>query len=376
MTRIVPRILFALFVALTILFGSTFIKIYPKDFFWVERANAKMPVWVRGNISSGIFLIHIHGGPGSSGIAEALYSVSPGDGNFNQKSPLHALESDYAVVYWDQRHSGMSQGTADPNDSRIEDFGEDLALVVRTLRARYSVRHLFLLGASWGHSVALSYLTLINGWQQNQSRIDGYVIYKANHEADAPFQASKPKIVEVAQKHITDGQDAAYWKSALKFYSQRPMLTNPSDFMAHDEYATRAMGVSYPLPSRACAAFRASIFTPLNGWKFYLNNRRLQHADKFWSWVATDRTLSTTVARVSIPVMLIYGERDLIAPPEVGRIIYAKIQTQVSQKNLMILPNSRHGAEGSDVAVMQNGIRRFIAGTVAGDPWPVQQEGR
>jgi len=365
MRRIVPRIMVALFVALGILFGSTFIKIYPKDFFWIERANAKMPVWVRGNISSSIFLIYIHGGPGGSGIAQSLFEVSPGDGNFNQASSLHALESDYAVVYWDQRNAGMSQGTADPNDSRIEDFGEDLALVVRTLRARYPVRHLFLLGASWGHSVALSYMTLIDGWKDNQSKINGYIIYQGNNEADAPFQASKPKIVEVALKHISEGRDVAYWQSALEFYRQKSRLTDPAEFLAHDEYATRAMGVSYPLPARAWAAFKASIFTPLNGWKFYLNNRSLRRADRFWSWVTTDRTLSTTLARVTIPVMLIYCQRDLLAPPEVGRTIYGKIQTPASQKTMMTLPYSRHGAEGPDVAVMQAGIRRFIARTIA-----------
>ena len=34
--------------------------------------------------------------------------------------------------------------------------------------------------------------------------------------------------------------------------------------------------------------------------------------------VAIDRTLSTTVARVSIPVSLIYDARELIARPEIG----------------------------------------------------------
>jgi esterase/lipase len=42
---------------------------------------------------------------------------------------------------------------------------------------------------------------------------------------------------------------------------------------------------------------------------------------------ATDRTLSTTIARVSIPVSLIYGSRDLIVPAEIGQTIYRKIQT-------------------------------------------------
>ena len=364
MRRIFRRSLFALFVIVSVVLGSTFLKVYPKNFFWIERANARMPVWVRGNIASGIFLIHIHGGPGSCGIAEALFEVSPGDGNFHQLSPLRALETDYAVVYWDQRHSGMSSGKADPNETRIEDFGEDFALVVRSLRERYEVRHVFLLGASWGHSVALSYLTLIDGWRENQAKIDGYIIYKANHEADAPFQASRAKIVEVAQREVAARRDVEYWQSALEFYRSKPVLTEREEFLAHDHYATRAMGVSYPLPARAWASFRASIFTPLNGWKFYLNNRRLMRAERFWSWVSTDRTLSGTVQRVAIPTLLIYGQRDLIAPPEVGQGIYGAIQTPPEKKQFLLLPNSRHGAEGPDIGLMQTGIREFIGRTV------------
>src|SRR3974377_2054058 len=64
------RSLVMLLVVFAIAVGTTFVKGYPRDFFWVERAKARMPVWVRGNTASGIFVVYIHGGPGSSGIAE------------------------------------------------------------------------------------------------------------------------------------------------------------------------------------------------------------------------------------------------------------------------------------------------------------------
>ncbi len=119
------------------------------------------------------------------------------------------------------------------------------------------------------------------------------------------------------------------------------------------------------LPARAWPAFKASILTPLNGWQFYLNNRRLMHAEHFWSWIILDHTLSTGLSRISLPVLLIYGDRDLIAPPEVGRAIYARIKTPPAQKTMVILPNSRHGAEGVDVPLMQQAIRRFISNALA-----------
>jgi pimeloyl-ACP methyl ester carboxylesterase len=64
--------------------------------------------------------------------------------------------------------------------------------------------------------------------------------------------------------------------------------------------------------------------------------------------------------RLSIPVLLIYGAKDLVAPVEVGQSIYQGISTPESQKTFLILPNSRHGAEGDDVLSMQIAIKDFI----------------
>ena len=119
MKTIFKIITVSIFALLVIALGSTVIKIWPENYFWVERNNARMPVWVRGNIDSGIFVVFNHGGPGSCGTAESIFEVNPANGKFDHASPLQVLENDYAVVYWDQRHSGMSTGNgADPNTPR------------------------------------------------------------------------------------------------------------------------------------------------------------------------------------------------------------------------------------------------------------------
>jgi len=58
-------------------FLSTILWIPGINEFWVTRNNANMPVWVRGNIESGVFIIFNHGGPGSSGTLESIMEVSP-----------------------------------------------------------------------------------------------------------------------------------------------------------------------------------------------------------------------------------------------------------------------------------------------------------
>ena len=354
----------SIFVLLAIALGSTVIKIWPENYFWIERKNARMPVWVRGNIDTGIFIVFNHGGPGSCGTAESLFEVTPANGQFDHTSPLQALENDYAVVYWDQRHSGMSSGNADPNDSQIEDFGEDLSLVIRELRARYHVQHLFLIGQSWGHTVALSYLTLIDDWTSNQAGVDGYILYKGNNEQDAAYQAARPRIIQFANQEIAAGRDIAYWKDAIQFYEQRPHPIDAADFSAIDEYADRAMQVSYPLQARIWASLKASIFSPLNGWALYFNNKKTNQAEAFLKRITTDTSMRQTLPRLSIPVLLIFGAKDLKAPVEVGQSIYQGFSTPESQKTLLILPNSRHGAEGNDVLLMQTTIKDFIDQTL------------
>jgi proline iminopeptidase len=354
--------LFSIFGLLAIVLGSTVVKIWPKNYFWVERKDARMPVWVRGNIDSGIFIVLNHGGPGGCGTAESIFESNPANGRFDHASPLQVFENDYAVVYWDQRHSGMSTGNADPNDSRIEDFGEDLSLVIRELRARYKVQHLFLIGTSWGQSVALSYLTQIDGWAGNQAGVDGYIIYKGNNEQDTAYQAARPRIIEFANQEIAAGRDVAYWEAALQFY-ERPH-PGPSDFQIINDYNDRAMQVSFPLPARIWANVKASIFSPYNGWACYFNYKKTTEAEDFLERVATNTSMRQLLPRLSLPVLLIYGAKDLHAPVEVGQSIYQSISTPESQKTLLILPNSRHGAEGDDVLLMQTTMRDFIDQTL------------
>ena len=132
------KILSLLILLIAFAYLSIVVSVWPQDYFWVEREDATMPVWVRGNIESNVFVIFNHGGPGSCGTLESFVEVNPGNGRIGQESSFKVLEDRYAMVYWDQRHSCMSKGSADPNDSRPDDFGQDLAVVIDELEKRYS----------------------------------------------------------------------------------------------------------------------------------------------------------------------------------------------------------------------------------------------
>jgi len=359
-TPLFLKVLSFLFILIAIAYLSMVVSIWPNDYFWVERKNAIMPVWVRGNIESGVFVIFNHGGPGSSGTLESIIEVNPANGHFDQISPFKILESRYAVVYWDQRHSGLSKGSTDPNDSRPEDFGEDLAVVIAELESRYDVQRIFLIGQSWGHFVASSYMTYVDAWRPNRDKIDGYIIYKGNHEQEMTYTIARERILERAEEEISNNLNVQYWLEIRDFYKQRATLTNLADLQKHYEYVDGVMGNSIQVSDRIWSSIRASVFSSFNGFTYYSNNKRTNQSEGFMSWVGFDLSMGEVIHRIDIPTLLIYGEKDLIAPVEVGEYIYHEIGTDETSKELLILEQSRHGAENGDREILQIAIIGFI----------------
>ena len=54
------------------------------------------------------------------------------------------------------------------------------------------------------------------------------------------------------------------------------------------------------------------------------------------------------------------GRSDLIAPVEVGELIYNEIRTDEEDKVFLVLEQSRHGAENGDREILQRAIIEFV----------------
>jgi pimeloyl-ACP methyl ester carboxylesterase len=120
------------------------------------------------------------------------------------------------------------------------------------------------------------------------------------------------------------------------------------------------MEVSNSIFDRVSSSVKSSIFSPFNGWAYYFNNKATRSASDFLGWVATNNVMENKIQRITVPTLLVYGKSDLIAPFEVGKHILNTISTPNSHKKLVVLENSRHGAEHSDVKVLQDEISSFI----------------
>ena len=158
------------------------------------------------------------------------------------------------------------------------------------------------------------------------------------------YQAVKPRILNYAEKEISEERDISYWQEVYDYYQNHATLTEALDFMIHDDYVSRVMGVEITVFDRISSSTKASFCSSFNGLRFYFNNKATVGAEKFMSQVVSDNSLEQTINRITIPTLLIYGGKDLIAPLEVGEHIYNEIETAERDKMLIVLENSRHGA--------------------------------
>ena len=118
----------------------------------------------------------------------------------------------------------------------------------------------------------------------------------------------------------------------------------------HEDYVERVMATSSSSWGRIASSFRASVFSPFNGWRYYFNHRRTVRAERFMSWVLTSTALRETLLRLAIPTLFVYGAKDLVAPPEVGRAIRDAIATAQSSKTLLIFSRSPGTAQRAEMS--------------------------
>ncbi|MFZ1748612.1 MAG: alpha/beta fold hydrolase [Saprospiraceae bacterium] len=290
------------------------------EHFFLKSSKAEMPVWVRGNTASKTYIIFLHGGPGGSSLPYLNYHT------------FSALEEKYAVVYWDQRCAGTSQGNCNPNDLTVDAYVEDLVKLVTLVKYRYGQSlSIFLLGDSWGGTLATAYITT----NDLQNTVKGCIVSVGVHNFPLYAQSEKSMLNFYADQQIGFGNRISEWQN-IKSKLNNIDLTSVAGLNELRGFALEGQKYLTEIDSIKITPVVGSSTHSLGD--ALLLNSTITGVGMWEKLINYD--LSPKIGTISIPMALYYAKYDFIVPKNVGMDFYDKLKT--TTKELFIFPESDH----------------------------------
>ncbi len=318
------------------------------DFFYVSRESADMPVWVRGNAQSDVFLIVLHGGPGGS---STVYWDTP---------PFQQLEKDLRVVYWDQRCSGQATGNPGKTSMNPESMAEDLELLVDTINTLYAPTDIFLVGFSWGGLLGTAFLED----STRQAKIRGWIEADGAHNWPEGMRLSYDWICAYALDKIASPESSsaekADWQTTYDWYQANPLAAwnteIPSAWSTHTSNIWKAYGY---VAEDYCQAVKDKLNSSDQGWHTAMNY------SPSWSWwtltpkVWTYDT-SALMGKITLPALIVWGIHDGILPMPLAQDAYDRLGTPPANKSIVYLANSAHWVVDEEWRLFYDSVIAFI----------------
>ncbi|WP_350293985.1 alpha/beta hydrolase [uncultured Croceitalea sp.] len=310
---------------------------------FVRHKNADMPAYIRGNGAEKVFLVTLHGGPGGGGLEFV------GDA-------FNIIEDQYGVVYFDQRGSGMSQGSYTEEDVSLDLMAEDVLALVKVLKRKYgNDSQFFLLGHSWGGTLGTA--TLV----KDQSDFIGWIeVDGANNPAGLYDQYIETFTI-TANAQIALGNSVDFWESILEFVSKVDPISNLDDF---SELNSRAFDLEEKLTddgfinNPVSNADRKKLTFEYNASTAIWNGRQIATIliDQQGLFQVTDFT--SQLPEITIPSLFISGQYDMIVPVVSAQKAFENIGSEV--KELQIFDRSGHSPLDTEPERFAAEVLRFL----------------
>ncbi len=317
-----------------------------KDVVYVRRAGADMPARIYGNGASGVFLIILHGGPGGSGLEYRT-------GGYSDQ-----LEEKYAVVYWDQRGQGMSQGHYPSGRVNLRDMAEDVRALALVLKHKYGDDiSLFLMGHSWGGMLGTAVITT----GDYQHLFKGWIEVDGAHDMPELFRGGIEDMITIGRQQIAQGHDSAFWQDLVSWAGS--VNTSEPDIETVTEQNARAgeaenmltkwgvineyevtgkgMGVIFgnnPLTSAVAGSFTSG---------YLVNDQDLIHI-----------SLTDSLYKVTIPCLFMWGAYDMVVSNQLARPAFDGVSS--AHKTLIVFDNSGHSPMMTEGDLFFQEVDEFI----------------
>ena len=292
------------------------------EYYHLEHKKAILPIWVKGNIDSGVFIFTIHGGPTAASGHE--FALSPG---------FQELEKDYALVYWDQQESGIAQGKPQDEGHSLEQYTEDARYVFQFIQEKYRPSDIFLMGHSWGGAIGHS-LLLEEGFQDELS---GWILVDGMSNDPKEMAEMKRWTLEKADSLISRGDRVEFWKDCINWYESNPHYSSMSK--PPYQFALAAGGDLYDdqryLDSAKIDFIQVALKSPFS--TDYLFSQVKGTKIDYTGWGVSDR-----LQEITLPALVIWGRHDGIIPVTLAYDCFNGYGSPAGDKYLEIFDYSAH----------------------------------
>ena len=313
------------------------------DVFYLDNANSSMRILVEGNTLSKIFVVLVHGGPGESSYF------------YNTDYISRNLESKYAIVYWDQRNAGASQGNRNGDNLNLEQLTDDLKKVIQLLKGRYGQNStVFILAHSFGGMVASSFMTTAD----YQTMVKGWVVVDGSHNYPLNDTLTRQMLIKTAPQQIAQKNHVNEWQNILTYCNLHQGNFTLEESQQLESFAEDAEAYIDGVKEFDIAQLIKSDLKrkdwPLTS--LLVSYLYSSNSDFIKELFTTE--FSSSAHKIVSPTLLLYGQYDFICPKELGIDLLSRIIS--TDKKLIISPVSGHNLMSQDEELFCREVGQFF----------------
>ena len=311
--------------------------------FFVRHDDADLRVRVQGDTTSNTLLLLVHGGPGGNA---AEYNSGP---------YADALESRYAMAWWDQRGQGGSIGQYDPEEVTIQQLAEDGEAIVQFLKNEYGEdTDVYLFGHSWGGTLGTAMLLDTDV----QPELAGWIEADGAHDIPLLNQEALRMFQDVGGRELEAGRNKQKWNEIVDFAdSVDPDAVSLDEGGQINGYGQEAEGL---VPEVVYGTEYGSL------WEATLGSPVPLLPGSVSGMVTSSLLLEEVEAasytdrlhEIEIPTLLLWGRYDFVVPPALGESADALIP----DSELVIFEQSGHSPMDGEHEAFVLAIEDFIDG--------------
>jgi len=316
------------------------------DVLYIKHKGAEMPAYIYGNGKEKIFLIILNGGPGGKGLEYRIGGVKD-------------LEENYAVVYFDQRGSGMSTGNYSKSEITPALMAEDVLALVKVLKYKYgNDLKLFLLGHSWGGLLGTKVMLT------DQSQFKGWIEVDGGHNLKHLYNDLIVRFNEVADGQISENHSIGYWNEV------KEKIKNLGDEGCSDENASELnqLGFDSEIYLRKDDVLGKQSGISIDITNYFYEESLLITAissvvvNNNLSYIWTEIDYTQELNTITIPSMVMWGKYDLVIPYNQGEDAYNHLGS--SKKTWVSFEESGHSPMMDEYEKFTNEVIKFIEANI------------